>query len=282
MTGATSGTGRRLCARLLEQGHSVVCFTRSGKGLPSGVVVVIGALPEPGEPWGDNAARFSSALEGCALVHHFAHVRFAPAVVERARAAGVVRTVCISSARRFTQWPDASVRQVIAAENALEQHPEGWVALRTTMIYGSGLERNISKLTALVRKWPMIFLPGGGRHLIQPIFCDDLVEALLAAGHAPGISGEFIDVAGPEPFPFREAIREIARQLGLRRLVFPVPLGPAVLLARLLGRRHVARLRRLGEDRTLDIRSAQRLLEFSPRPFAEGLRLALQQSGIEH
>jgi nucleoside-diphosphate-sugar epimerase len=276
MTGATSDTGRRLCGRLLAAGHHVVCFTRGRRPIPEGAEAVRGDLPEPGQPWGEGEKALVRALEGCALVHCCTHIRFAPAVVERALAAGVVRTVCVSSARRFTRWPAENERRVIAAEEALMQRPEGWVALRSTMIYGGGSDKNIARLVRAVKRWPLVVLPGDGRARIQPLFVEDLVETLLAADHAPGAHGKIINVAGPEPMPLREAVEIIARVLGRRRLLVPVPLGPARIAASLGGARSRDRIRRMGEDRVLDIAEARELLGFAPRSFEEGLRAMLE------
>ncbi len=83
--GATSNTGRRLCARLLEQGHHVVCFTRRAEGLPAEAEIVVGHLPGPGEGWGESGTRFDEAAAGCSVVFNLTHIRFAPRVVARAR-----------------------------------------------------------------------------------------------------------------------------------------------------------------------------------------------------
>lgn len=276
VTGATSDTGRRLCGRLLEAGHQVVCFTRGRRPIPEGTEAVRGVLPEPGQPWGESGEAMARALEGCALVHCCTHIRFAPAVVERALEAGVVRTVCVSSARRFTRWPSENERRVIAAEEELLRRPEGWVAFRSTMIYGGGSDKNIARLVRSVRRWPLVALPGGGRARIQPLFVEDLVEALLAADHAPGAHGRIINVAGPEPLTLREVVKTIARVLGRRRLIVPVPLALARIAASLGGSRSRDRIRRMGEDRVLDIAEARELLGFAPRSFEEGLRSMLE------
>lgn len=284
IAGATSDTGRRLAERLLEQGHEVVCYARHEKGLPGGVRTVIGALPALGQAWGQDGEAFDEAAAGCPLAYCITHIRFAPAMVEHARAAGVVRTVCVSSARRFTNWIDEPARAVIAAEAELERDPEGWTALRSTMIYGGGRDKNISRLVRLVRRWPVIPLPGGGRNRIQPIHCDDLVAALLAAGRAKGVGGKIIDVAGPEPMEYRAVIRAIAAALRVRRLLLPIPLAPARLLAGLGGKALRGRVLRMGDDRTLDISEARALLGLDPRPFAEGLSQWLREcdAGIDH
>jgi nucleoside-diphosphate-sugar epimerase len=293
VTGASTDTGRRLCERLLEQGHRVVCFGGSrhrnvqegeagGHAVAPGAELILGRLPEPGSSWGEHGEKFDEVLQGAALVYHLAHVRYAPAVVERARAAGVLRTVCVSSARRFTRWEDAATREVIAAEETLARAPEGWVALRSTMIYGGGHDRNIARLVGIVRRWPVILLPGGGKNLVQPLFVDDLAEALLAAGHAHDVAGKVIDVAGPEPLTQREVLESIARALGKRPALIPIPLGPARGLAWLGGKGMRDRVRRMGEDRAVAIEEARRLLGFEPRPFTHGLREVLARQFKTH
>lgn len=250
VTGASSDTGQRVVARLREMGHHVVLFARQAESDLASLDLIPGRLPEPGQPWGEDGEAFDRALQGCAIVCHLAHIRFAPAVVQRAHAAGVMRIICLSSMRRFTQWPDAAALSVIAAEEALVHGPPGWVVLRATMIYGGGHDRNISRLIDLVERWPVLALPGGGRHLIQPLHVDDLVEAILYACHSPGVQNRFFHLGGPEPISLRDAVRTIATALGKRPLILPIPLGPARLLARLCGREVYERVRRMGEDRT--------------------------------
>jgi nucleoside-diphosphate-sugar epimerase len=272
VTGATSDTGRRLCGRLVADGHEVACLVRRADTAPPGCRSYRGTIPEPGLAWDpEHLAELERAARGAGRAFALTNIRYAPAVVERARAAGVGRTVCVSSQRRSTRWPDAVAASVAAAEAALAAIPDGWVALRAPMIYGGGRDHNVARLVGLVRRWPVVPLPGGGRHRIQPLFGDDLAAALLAAAEAPGVEGRILDVAGPRPLPLREAAATVARQLGRRRLFVALPLGPAVRLASLLRPGLAAPVRRFGEDRTADIGEAQRLLGFSPRPFAEGL-----------
>ena len=270
--GATSDTGLSLCRRLLAAGHEVACFVRRPRSAPAGCEEHLGSIPEPGEPWPPaDRARLDRAAAGAGGAFVLTHVRYAPAVVERARTAGVGRTVCVSSQRRFTRWPDEAARSVIAAEEALAAIPGGWVGLRATMIYGGGRDKNIARLVGLIRRWPVVPLPGGGRHRIQPLFVGDLVTALLAAAQAEGLDGRILDVAGPRPIALREAAANVARRLHVRRLFLPVPLDLAVRLAALLKPAIAESVRRFGEDRTAELGEARRLLGFGPRSFEEGL-----------
>jgi nucleoside-diphosphate-sugar epimerase len=280
VTGATSDTGRRLAGHLVAAGHEVACLVRRPGSAPAGCREHRGSIPEPGAPWApEHLAALDRAAAGARVAFALTHVRYAPAVVERARAAGVERTVCVSSQRRFTRWPDAAAASVAAAEASLVAIEGGWVGLRATMIYGGGRDRNIARLLDLVRRWPLVPLPAGGRHRIQPLFVGDLEAALLAAAEAPGVGGSILDLAGPRPLSVREAAATMARLLSKRRVFVPVPLGLAIRLASLLRPALAAAVRRFGEDRVAEIGEAQRRLGFSPRPFEQGLAEMLRSEG---
>jgi nucleoside-diphosphate-sugar epimerase len=56
------------------------------------------------------------------------------------------------------------------------------------MIYGAPGDRNLSRLLAVLARAPMLPVPGGGRHLQQPVQVADVADAVLAAadlGYAP-------------------------------------------------------------------------------------------------
>ena len=55
------------------------------------------------------------------------------------------------------------------------------VMLHPTMIYGAQGEDNVQRLAALLRRLPIVPLPGGGTALVQPIHQDDVTRAIRAA-----------------------------------------------------------------------------------------------------
>lgn len=277
VTGVTSDSGARLGRRLASQGHEVVCVVRRPGSAPAGTTEVVAPLPRLDAPWeADARAAFSRAALGCELAFLVTPIGLALQPWQVLQSAGARRVVCVSSTRRHTRWPDAAARSVIAVEEALVRAGRGFVALRSTMIYGGERDKNMRRWLRWLERLPVMPLPGGGRSLIQPIFIDDLVAALLRAADAPEAEGQIVDVGGPRAVSMRDAAETMARVRGLRRWFVPIPLAPARWAARLLRPGLEPVVRRMGEDRVADLSTARRLLGFAPRELEAGLRSMLE------
>jgi uncharacterized protein YbjT (DUF2867 family) len=153
------------------------------------------------------------------------------------------------------------------------------------MIYGDPGDRNLSRLLLLLRRTPVLPVPGAG-HLQQPVHAADVADAVLAAAERPAAAGHTYDVAGPEPLTFAELLRTSARAVSSRTRFVPVPLTPVVAAARgyeLLSKNpkiSVEQLRRLAEDKAFAIDDAVRDLGYAPRPFADGIRAEAFTMGL--
>jgi nucleoside-diphosphate-sugar epimerase len=145
------------------------------------------------------------------------------------------------------------------------------------MIYGAPDDRNIARLLQLLRRVPVLPVPGGGRRLQQPVHVDDLADALLSALTSPAAIGTTYDLAGPRALSFRQLLEESGAAVGRRVRLVPVPLRPCILALRTYER--VARrprltaeqLGRLSEDKAFDIGPAARDLGYAPREFRDGV-----------
>ena len=229
----------------------------------------------------ETGAGLGEAFAGAEAVCALSHIRLAPAVIAACRAGDVGRAVFMSSARRYTRFPDASARAVITGEEAVRTSGLDCTILRPTMIYGDRRDRNITRLVALTQRWPLLPLPGGGANLVQPVWVEDVAQALEAALR-PAAAGREYDLGGAHPLTYREMIEEIAAALGKRARAVPIPLALMMPLARgaeLAGRclgaeapLTTAQLRRMREDRTVDWSAAAADLGFRPLTFAQGIR----------
>ena len=156
------------------------------------------------------------------------------------------------------------------------------------MIYGAPDDRNVNRLLRLFRRWPrwlpvVVPLPDGGRHLVQPVFVDDVVEAYAAAVARPDVTGASIVVAGPQPISYASFVRDCAAAVGRRAHVLPVPSGLLIGLAKVmatLGVRppfNAAELRRAAESKRFEVTDLHARLGVTPRGFREGLKLKIER-----
>jgi nucleoside-diphosphate-sugar epimerase len=218
------------------------------------------------------------ALRGATHVVSCAHARFAAQLI--AAAPEGARLVLLGSTRKFTRWPDAHGDGVLAGEAAFLRSGRAGVMLHPTMIYGAQGEDNVQRLAAVIRRLPVLPLPGGGRSLVQPVHQSDVTQAIVAALEHPWSGPQSIVIAGPEPIPYLDFVRAVALASGAGRpRTVTVPAGPLIALAVLT--RYLpgvptiegAEVRRLLEDKAFDIGPMREVLGITPIALAEGLAL---------
>jgi uncharacterized protein YbjT (DUF2867 family) len=267
--GATGRSGLALCRALAARGGEVVPVVRD-----PAKAAALGLRGARCADLGDGAA-LAAALADASHVANCAHARHAAAII--AAAPPAARLVLMGSTRRFTRWPDAHGNGVIAGEAALLASGRDGVMLHPTMIYGAAGEDNVRRLAALMRRLPVLPLPGGGCCLVQPIHQDDVTGCLIAALARPRRGPQALIVAGPEPVRYADFIRAIAAAAGLPPpRILPVPAwlliaaSPLTLLPG-LPRIRPAEIRRLLEDKAFAEHATAELLGRAPTALPDGL-----------
>src|SRR6185312_7826042 len=172
--GATGRSGAALCRALLADGVRVIPVVRNRAKWEATRLPWSPAIADLGKP-----DALAAALIGASRIVCTAHARHAGAVI--AAAPPEARLVFLGSTRKFTRWPDAHARGVLAGEAAFLSSGRDGVMLHPTMIYGAQGEDNVQRLASLLRRLPVVPLPQGGRALVQPIHQDDVTRAIRVA-----------------------------------------------------------------------------------------------------
>ena len=269
--GATGRSGEALCWALERRGVPVVPVVRSGeKFRGSGL---------PGEPaiadLSDGLA-LGRAIRHARHVVSCAHARHTQAILDAARDAE--RFVLLGSTRRFSRWLDTHGAGVLSGETALIGSGRPGVMLHPTMIYGARGEDNVRRLATLLRRLPVVPLPGGGRSLVQPIYQDDLTRCILAALDIAWTGPSTLVVAGPAAMPYADFVRAVAQAAKLPRpriIGMPARLlmaaAPAMSLLPFLPSIAPAEIRRLLEDKAFAVAPMIAQLGVTPVPLEQGL-----------
>ncbi len=283
VAGATGYTGRHLTRALLAEGYSVRCLVRPSSR--SEELSGLGASLAPGDL--ERPEGLDRALEGTRLLVSAAQIRFAPGLVEACRRAGVHRAVFMSSTRKYSRFRTPDVEAVAAGEASVAESGLAATILRPSMIYGPGNDRNISRMRDYLRRRRVVPIFGRGKRLVQPVYVDDVVDAVVSASQREGTVGRAYEIAGRDPLPYRAMVDTLCRLMDRRVLNVHVPIFVALPLAKacgtLVGSARVAadQIRRMREDRSFDISEAMRDLDFAPRVFEAGVREAMQLNGEE-
>jgi len=270
LVGATGFLGSAVAARLIQrQPVALVRSTSDRSLLPKGIEVREGDLGQP-VPLED-----IDTLVYCASMG-FGHI---PGLVQQLDQHGVRRAIFISTTAILTSLPSASRAVRLEAEAAVQASSAvDWTILRPTMIYGTARDRNISRLLRFVNRWPVF--PLSGNALWQPIYVDDLADAVVAALDATATSRKSYNLAGAQALTFADLIRAAARAVGRRIWLLPVPLEAVVLAARLTRVFTSEQIRRLAENKAFSFADAERDFTFAPRSFAEGVRQEAESLGL--
>ncbi len=274
--GASGRSGTALCRSLLADAVPYVPIVRSAARWA--------ATGLPGAPWLADIKQpsLAAALKGADRVVSCAHARHIPAILAAAPDAN--RFVFLGSTRKFTRWPDWHGNGVLAGEAAFIASGRSGVLLHPTMIYGATGENNVQRLAALLRRLPVIPLPGGGRALVQPIHQSDVTRCLRAALEVDWAGAHSIVIAGPEPLTYKAFVRAVAGAAGLRaHWMVPVPAAVLHALAPLTALPGLPRIRgdevrRLMEDKAFPIDAMRRTLHVDPIPLAAGLAITFEGS----
>lgn len=274
ITGGSGNTGQALLRRLFDHAElkeaAVTCLARSGgrrENLERFPVRIVSGDSS-------NAGSLGGAYGGEPTVIHMSSIFHADAVVEACR--GADRLIAVSSTGIFSRYRQLAGK-IAAGERAIEQSGLRYTILRPTMIYGTPADRNISRLIRLVKRAPVIPLPGGGGSIFQPVHVDDLVSCILAAFERPASVGRTYNVPGGSAHSLEEIVAIIAELLGKKVLTVPVPFALADAAVRAyerLARRPKLRreqILRLREDKSYEYSEAALELGYAPMPFKEGV-----------
>lgn len=276
VTGGSGFTGRHLVRTAVDNGHEVSAVVRSAEAARTvgalGASAVSGDLDDPGSLDAAFATPADALINIASL--GFGH---APVIVASAEDAGLRRAVFVSTTAVTTALPAPSKRVRLAAEETIRRSALDWTILRPAMIYGATGDRNLSRLLQILKRTPVLPLPGGGQRLQQPVHVEDLAAALLAAVGSELAIGRTYDIAGPAALPFRDLVLHAGNAVGRAPRLVSVPLRPTIALLRLYERVaprpriKAEQLERLAEDKAFSIEEAARDLGYAPRSFLEGI-----------
>ncbi len=282
VTGATGFTGSRVVPLLLQSGYQVRCLTRatSDRSPLSALTVewVTGDLSNP--------ETLASALRGVDALVNIASLGFghADSILRSAKEAGVRRGIFISTTAIFTQLNAGSKSVRLAAEEGIQASGLDYTILRPTMIYGGPRDRNMWRLIRLLRITPIMPIFGDGESLQQPIFVDDVAQAVLRALQTNATIGKSYNIAGKDPLTYNQVIDTVASALGRRVWKLHLPYMPIVRVLQFTERMKIRlpikaeQVLRLNENKAFSYEEAQRDFGFSPRSFEEGIGLEIKST----
>lgn len=229
LTGATGTVGSALLRRLTTAGEPVRALVRDQRRLGDQRVRVQIALGDLADP-----PSFRNALRGVdTVVHLAASIRDQPRgsieelnalatlrLVRAAERAGVRRFVFFSAMGATHHSRTRFFRAKALAEEAVEASSLESTIFRPSIIYTPG-DPWLTLLDRLSRL-PAVPVSGSGRAAYEPIWAEDVAEAVMGA--LSNGSGSAYELAGPEMLSYDDIVRTVLRAEHRRRRLLHVPL----------------------------------------------------------
>ena len=290
VTGGTGFIGRNLVARLVGDGHQLTVLARHTilpKASFDSVDFVEGSVTQP--------ETLPAALNGADIVYHLVGIIAETAtntfqktivggtenVVETCLAAGVRRIIYLSAMGVTANAVTNYHKTKYCAEQTVINSGLEHVIFRPSVVYGEG-DGFVSMLRRMIRVSPVTPVVGTGRYPLQPVYIDDLIEAMAGALTVETARNKIIEIGGPEKLEYMEILNIIKRVLGKSRMNIRIPIGVMRLIAGLLEKvmtpapltRDQLAMMEMGN--TGDISDMKKLFSIDPIKFEDGLRKYLR------
>lgn len=236
--GGSGFVGRALCEQLtrrLGAGVRITVPTRrlrhaqSVQSLPGVTVVQADVFHDlPALVQGQDAVvNLVAILQGSAAAFEHVHVE----LPKRIAAAGTRRLVHVSALGVAEHAPSRYLRSKAAGEAALQvaaqTHPLELTLLRPSLVFGDG-DKSVNLFARLQGLFPLMPL-GGAAARLQPVWVQDLAQALVEVLLKREAVGQTYEIAGPRELTLEQLVRLAGRIAGHQKPVLALP-GPLASL----------------------------------------------------
>lgn len=194
--------------------HDDATLNRLVKGCDV-VLNLIGILhSRPGQPFGPD--------------FNLAHVQLPGRVAKACLAHGVKRFIHVSALGADAQAPSGYLRSKAAGEQAIREayaaaHHDGFTIFRPSVVFGPE-DQFMNMFARLARFFPLLPI-AGAQAKMQPVFVQDVAQAILNAMSQPWAAGQTFDLAGPRVYTLGELVELAALWSGHPRPVIALPMS---------------------------------------------------------
>ena len=262
ITGGTGFVGRNLARALVREGHEVVLIARGQdytdpaiRALPGTRFHAVGL---------DSVPELECAFAGCGAVAHCAginreiagqtyrmvHVEGTRHVMEAARRAGVRKIALVSFLRARPDCGSGYHESKWQAEEIIRHSGLDFTVFKCGVIYGKG-DHMLDHLSHAFHTFPIFAFVGLHDRPIRPNAVEDVARIVKASLINGMLSRQTVAVLGPEALTLRAAVRRVARIVGRRPLMFPLPVWFHYLLGWVVERAMVVPLVSVAQVRML-------------------------------
>jgi len=236
--GGTGFLGTRLVARLIKDGHRVTVLSRD-REQHKHLLVLPGLTLENCDVYdeADLSERFRGKdvvinLVGILNERGFggsgfrrAHAELTRGVLQAARSAGSARLLQVSALKAAPDAPSYYLSSKGEAERLIRDSGGtalDWTIFQPSVMFGPG-DSFLNRFARLLATIPWVLPLAKPNARFQPVFVDDVVEALRRCLHGGSCSRQTYELGGPHTYSLREIVNMVAKLTGRRRWIMRLP-----------------------------------------------------------
>jgi len=230
LTGASGFIGSHVLQALCQNGHAVTCLVRkSSKKNPlgqhaqeadaySGRLNIVEAEWTNPNDWLQHIAGHDVVINAVGIIREkhkgefdTVHSRVPIALFQQAAASGVSKIIQISAMGADELAASKYHLSKREADRYLSQLQVAHVVIRPSFVYGSG--GSSMAFFARLAAQPVTPVPGDGQYRVQPIYIDDLVNAITISVEREHLRSVTVDAGGGEILTFDRMLDLLGHQL---------------------------------------------------------------------
>lgn len=235
--GGTGFLGTRLSARLIKEGHRVTVLSRDREQHKQ-LLVLPGLSLENCDVYDE--AQLSERMRGSDVVINLvgilnergfggagfrrAHTELTRCVLQAMRSAGVHRLLQVSALKAAVDAPSHYLRSKGEAERLIREQgpPLDWTIFQPSVMFGPG-DSFLNRFARLLAAVPLVLPLARPQARFQPVFVDDVIEAMMRSLRGGAASRQTFELGGPQIYTLREIVELVARITGRRRWIIGLP-----------------------------------------------------------
>jgi NADH dehydrogenase len=235
--GGTGFLGTRLTARLLKDNHRVTVLSRD-RELHKHLLVLPGLTLENCDVYDE--AQLSERLRGKDVVVNLigilnerwfggagfrrAHTELTRTLLLAARSANVGRLLQVSALGAAVNAPSHYLSSKGEAEKSIRNHGGtlDWTIFQPSVMFGPG-DTFLNRFARLLGSAPGVLPLARPNARFQPVFVDDVVDAMLRSLRGGAASRQTYQLGGPQIYTLREVVRLVAKVTGQRCWIAGLP-----------------------------------------------------------
>jgi len=161
---------------------------------------------------------------------HSVHVEAAQRVASQAYRAGVERLAHVSGIGSDAASPSLYIRKRGEGELAVRAVFPNAILVRPAVMFGPD-DAFLTLILKLLRRLPFYPMFGRGLTRLQPAFVEDVAEAIARALQGTETQAVTYECGGPRVYSYKEFLRAVAHEAGVKPILIPVPFSAWHLLA---------------------------------------------------